>query len=57
MPDANLVIHEVSKDSINLDIQINDVIMSEYHRDNGFSKMSFKIVDKKDFEFLKENQE
>lgn len=26
-------------------IQINDIAMMEYHRDNGFTRISFKIYD------------
>lgn len=52
IPDAGLTFNEYTKDKLNLDIQINDLLFLEYHRDNGFSKISFRIPGE-GFKFLR----
>ena len=43
LPDAGLSISSLSQNKIEISIQMNDLLFTEFHRDNGFSKMSFKI--------------
>jgi len=57
LPDAGIYWKEFTDDKISVDIQINDLILTEYHRDNGFSKVSFKIVDPKDLKKFFETEQ
>ena len=43
IPDAGLTFNEYTKNALNVDIQVNDLLFLEYHRDNGFSKISFRV--------------
>ena len=43
LPDAAINVRSLQTDNISLQIQINDHLYSEFHRDNGFTKQSFKI--------------
>lgn len=43
LPDAGVAIKDLSRRKIGVDIQINDHLYIEYHRNNGFTKQSFKI--------------
>jgi len=43
IPDAALVFNEYLVDKLDVVVQINDLLFNEFHRDNGFSKLSFKM--------------
>jgi hypothetical protein len=53
LPDAGIVFKDYTKNSLDVDIQINDLLFNEFHRNNGFSKMSFKMPSS-GFNFFKE---
>ena len=42
LPDAAIDVRKISRELVSLDLQVNDLIFPEYHRDNGFTKLSFK---------------
>ena len=43
LPDAGITIKALNKHKIDVDLQINDNLFIEFHRNNGFTKQSFKI--------------
>ena len=56
LPDAGLTIKSLSNKKIDICIQMNDLLFTEFHRDNGFSKMSFKIINPEIESFFKTNK-
>jgi hypothetical protein len=43
LPDGAITFLAVNKEKLSVKLQINDISISEYHRNNGFSKIAFKI--------------
>jgi hypothetical protein len=43
VPDGTLYFREISSNSISLRLQINDMYLSEYHANNGITKITFKL--------------
>ena len=54
VPDALIDFREISRDKLSFKIQINDNYYIEYHRNNGFTKTSFKIPEKSMMDKFKE---
>lgn len=42
IPDGALTFYEASKDNLTFKIQINDLRIPEYHRNNGITKLKFQ---------------
>ena len=42
MPDGSITFFEQSKDGIRINVQINDLKLPEYHRNNGITKFAFR---------------
>ncbi len=53
IPDGAVVFNDYRKDGLDMVVQVNDLLFNEFHRDNGFSKLSFKMPGK-GFNFFKE---
>ena len=43
LPDAAFTFNQISEQRIDVDLHVNDLLFSEYHRNNGFSKFSFRL--------------
>lgn len=42
-PDGTVLFREASKDKIDMNLQINDMLIMEYHSTNGITKTMFKL--------------
>ncbi len=44
-PDGTLVLRRFDKHGLDVKMQINDMLLPEYHTNNGFTKATFKKSD------------
>lgn len=44
VPDGAVVFRGVSREGVNVKLQINDMVVNEYHNNNGLTKTTFRLT-------------
>lgn len=42
-PDGSVYFREADKNGVNLRVQINDMVVNEYHNNNGLTKTTYRL--------------